>query len=79
MKNALGSETSGAAPDSPATCKFKKVLLSGLSPDKNEVEALMKSLEARGATAESRPQVRNKGVRSVLCVMRRTERSVRVP
>lgn len=67
MKNALGRETSGTAPDAPDTCRFRRVLLYGLPPSKSQVEALLKSLEARGAwsraaeTAESRPQAISPG------------------
>jgi hypothetical protein len=60
VKDCPGNQTSGIAPDSLATCKFKKVRLSGLPPARSDVEALMKSLEVRSAschapeTAESR-------------------------
>ena len=47
------SEPSETAPDAPATCRFKKVLLHGLPPGKSQVEALMKRL-SRGA----RPSLR---------------------
>lgn len=46
--DASRSEASGTASDSPAGCKFKKVLLAGLPPRKSAVEALMRSLEERG-------------------------------
>lgn len=46
--DASRSGPSGTAPDSPAACKFKKVLVDGLPPRKNAVDALMKSLEERG-------------------------------
>lgn len=48
--------------DLPATCRFPKVLLSGLPPLRSEVDALFRSLDARCASddareaAESRPQ-----------------------
>lgn len=53
--DASRSGTFGTASDSPATCKFKKVLLYGLPPSKSEVEALMKSLEAKERRFASRP------------------------
>jgi hypothetical protein len=72
ITGASQGEASRTAPDSPATCKFKKVRLAGLPPRKSAVEALMKSLAERGVlgphkdghavsrraseTAESRPQ-----------------------
>ncbi|HEX5854956.1 MAG TPA: hypothetical protein VFZ57_04995 [Thermoanaerobaculia bacterium] len=42
------SEASLTAPNSPARCRFKKVLLAGKPPRKSAVEALIKSLESRG-------------------------------
>ena len=50
VKDSPVIETSGSAPDPPAACGFKKVLLSGLPPRKSEVKALMKSLEGRGTS-----------------------------
>ncbi|HEX5854955.1 MAG TPA: hypothetical protein VFZ57_04990 [Thermoanaerobaculia bacterium] len=44
----------GIVSDAPGTCKFKKVLLFGLPPSKSEVEALMKSLEAKEKRLASR-------------------------
>ncbi len=61
VEDVPAKDASGGESQSPA-CKFRKVRLSGRSPAKGEVEALMTSLEARGAsagapeTAESSPQ-----------------------
>ena len=63
VRDCPGNQTSGTAPDSLATCKFKKVRLSGLPPARSDVEALMKFLDVRSdscsapETAESRPQI----------------------
>jgi hypothetical protein len=46
--DASRSETSEKASKTSVTCKFKRVLLPGLPPRMNQVEALMKSLESRG-------------------------------
>ncbi|HEX5855499.1 MAG TPA: hypothetical protein VFZ57_07755 [Thermoanaerobaculia bacterium] len=60
MKNRPERETPGAE---PATCKFKKVSTPNLRLGEKDVEALIQSLEARGAShrnlekPESRPPV----------------------
>ena len=62
MEDAPKKETPGSAPDPLTACKFRKVRLSGILPSSREVEAMMNSLEARGAShrvpesPESRPQ-----------------------
>jgi hypothetical protein len=54
--------TEASQGDLPATCRFPKVLLSGLPPLRSEVDALLRSLDARCSShdareaAESRPQ-----------------------
>ena len=65
MKNHRARETSGAE---PAACKFKKVRLPNLRLGEKDVEALIQSLEARGAShrspekTESRPPAAAEGV-----------------
>jgi hypothetical protein len=65
VKNRRPRETSGAE---PAACKFKKVQMPNLRLGEKDVEALIQSLEARGAShrspekTESRPPAAAEGV-----------------
>ncbi|HEX7669152.1 MAG TPA: hypothetical protein VF395_06205 [Polyangiaceae bacterium] len=54
MTLSLADALPETVPDRP--CRFKKVLVRGLTPAASEVDALMASLEARSASHRSREE-----------------------